>query len=84
MQSTPSVRLELSMVSPELQDAQSAAAEAMAGIDTTQGSTHFIFDYGQQLPAWAQGTNIPFGPFVKVGRGGDVPAGSQVTLRIYA
>jgi RHS repeat-associated protein len=53
------------------------------GCDPTGGAKHFILNYAQPLPRWAQGTPIlSFGPFTNVG-GGDVPRRSIVNIQFF-
>jgi RHS repeat-associated protein len=69
-------------------DCVTAAALVLAGRyrqepDPTRGALHFIQDYGQAKPSWAQGApRLEFGPFYNAARG-HVPLGRWVPIQIY-
>ena len=68
-------------------DVGSAIKESTTSPDTTDGATHFVLNYGQDLSGqkWYTGGSIEnsFGPFTNTA-GGDVPRGEDVDIEIVS
>ena len=67
-----------------LVECDKAAGEADNSPDNTQGSTHFVLNFGQKMPDWVPKTKVieTYGPFPNPQGGGDVTKGVETYIEI--